>query len=87
LPALLLPRDTNGSNPTAGLAAELGDTKQLLHLGLYHRSLMRTREKKVVDGAAEPIGFVAHALDHPLSGRIWNIWSILFSKDNSKSLY
>jgi hypothetical protein len=87
LPALLLLRGANGSNPVAGLAAELGDAEQLLHLGLYHQGLVRVREEKVVDGAAEPFDFVGHALDHLLSGRIRNIWSMLFLKDDSKPPY
>jgi hypothetical protein len=58
-----------------------------LHLRLYHYGLMRTREEKVVDGAAELISFVVHSLDHLLSGRVWNIWPMLFSKDDSKSPY
>jgi hypothetical protein len=87
LPTFLLPRGADGSDPAAGLAAELGDAEQLLQLGLYHQGLVRAREKKVVDGAAELFGFVAHPLDHLLSIRIWNIWSMLFSKDNSKSPY
>jgi hypothetical protein len=87
LPAFLLPRGANGSDPAAGLAAELGDAEQLLHLGLYHQGLMRTREEKVVDGAAELVSFVSHLLDRLLSGRVWNICSMLFSKDDSKSPY
>jgi hypothetical protein len=73
LPALLLLRGTNGSNPVTGLAAELGNAEQLLHLRLYHQGLVRVREEKVVDGAAEPFGFVGHALDHLLLGMLWNI--------------
>jgi len=34
---------------------------------------MRTREEKVVDGAAELVSFVSHLVDRLLSGREWNI--------------
>jgi hypothetical protein len=48
---------------------------------------MGMREEKAVDGAAEPFGFVTHPLDHLLLRRAWNIWSILFLKDDSKPTY
>jgi hypothetical protein len=45
------------------------------------------QEEKVIDGAAELFSFGTHLLDHLLLGRVWNIWSMLFLKDDSKPPY
>jgi hypothetical protein len=70
LPSLLLPSGADGGNPTASLTTELGDVEQLLQLRLYHQGLPGLREEKAVDGAAELVSLVTHALDHLLCGRL-----------------
>jgi hypothetical protein len=70
LPAFVLARGADGSNPAPGLTTELSHPEQLLHLRLYHQGLARVREEKVVDDAAELLSFVIHPLDHLLWGRL-----------------
>jgi hypothetical protein len=87
LPAFLLARGADGSDLAPDLVTQLGDAEQLLHLRLYHHGLIGLREKKAIDGAAEPVSLVTHPLDHLLLRRAWNIWSMIFLKDDSKPPY
>jgi len=79
LPAFLLPRGANGSNPPSGFTTELGYPEQLFGLGLYHQGLARMREEKVVDGTAELLSFGTHPLDHLLWGRVYKTYGLNYS--------
>jgi len=65
-----LPGGSARTNPTPRLTTELSHLEQFLDLRLYHQSLARMTEEKVVDGATELIYFGTHPIDHLLLGRV-----------------
>jgi hypothetical protein len=79
LPACLLPRRSEGSNPAPRLTTELSHPEQFLDLRLYHQGLARMREEKVIDGTTEPIYFPVHPIDHLLLGEGYETYGLDYS--------
>jgi hypothetical protein len=79
LPAFLQPGGSESSNPAPRLTTELSHPEQCPNLRLYHQSLARMTEEKVVDGATELVYFGIHPIDHLLPGEACGTYGLDYS--------